>query len=177
MSEDSAERGCRALTIDGGYRTGDLAAVRAALGDPAEFPNCPHPAELGVGGRPLEYAIHWSPPFAIEALLALGADPDVGDDAGFPPLHAVLSSGRPDDLRIIAPLLARGAAPDQRGLNDWTPLHHAVSLRDLGAIGVMLEWGACPSLATRIDDRATPIEDAEAIGFETTVAAMRRRSK
>ena len=47
--------------LDRAYRTGDLDALRTALGNPTDFPNCRQPHELGVGDLPLEYAIYWSP--------------------------------------------------------------------------------------------------------------------
>ena len=56
--------------VDEAYKAGDLAALRAALGDPPDFPNCLQPFELAVGGYPLEYAIYWSPLSFIEVLLA-----------------------------------------------------------------------------------------------------------
>ena len=53
------------------------------------------PFELGLG-HPLEYAIYWSPVQFIEELIGVGADPGYEDDAGFPALHAALSTSRKD---------------------------------------------------------------------------------
>jgi ankyrin repeat protein len=120
-------------------------------------------------GHCLEYAIYHSPLVLIRALLEIGANPNPTDHAGFPPLIAALSCsrsqpgspGRRDVLDIIQLLLAFGANPDQRGLNDYTPLHMAVSERNLPALGLLLEAGADPRLRTRIDDCQTPYEMAE----------------
>ena len=163
--------------IDDAYRRGDMAALKRALGDPSDFPNCQQPAELAVGGTPLEYAIYWSPGAFIEALLNLGADPNYADEAGFPALLAVLSTDRKDKYDLLTLLLDRGADIQQRGLNDWTPLHHAVSLRDLKAVDVLLTRGADPAAKTRIDDRTTPLEDAEAAGFTEAADMMKRAAK
>jgi len=93
--------------------------------------------------------------------------------AGFPPLIASLSCsrprpgapGRPDVTDIIKLLLSFGADPNQRGVNDYTSLHMAVSERNLPAVEILLEAGADPRLRTRIDDCETPREMAEQVGL------------
>ena len=122
-----------------------LAGLKAALGNPADFPNCLQPHDLGVGEYPLEYAIYWSPlPFIIE-LIEAGADAHYPDQAGFPSLIAALSTDRPNRLAVLTLLLDNGADVGQRGINDWTPLHYAVVQRDLPAVELLLEYGADPS--------------------------------
>jgi len=159
--------------VDGAYRAGDLAALRAALGNPPDFPNTLQPHQLAVGDYPLEYAIYWSPLSFIDELLAAGADPNYPDQSGFPSLIAALSSGRRDQHVIVGRLLAAGADVDQRGLNDWTALHYAVTQRDLEGVEILLGHGADPTLWTRIDDVTSPLEDAEAIGFKSAAVLLR----
>ena len=118
-----------ALAIHQAYRRGDLEALKALLGDPPDFPNCRGPA--GAGEIILEYAIYHSPLPFIRTLLELGADPNYQDHAGFPSLIAALSSARADRYQIIELLLAFGADIQQRGVNDWTPLHYAAANDDL----------------------------------------------
>lgn len=154
-----------------------MAALKAALGHPADFPNCRQPRDLAVCDYPLEYAIYWSPlPFIIE-LLEAGADVDYPDGAGFPSLIAALSSDRPNRLAVLTLLLDNGADVGRHGVNDWTPLHYAVVQRDLPAVELLLEYGADPSVRTRVDDRTTPLEDADATGFAEAAALMRRAKK
>src|SRR5260221_11055172 len=86
--------------IDRAYREGDMAALRRALGEPPDFPNCRQPFELCVGDYPLGYAIYWSPLAFIAELLPAGADPNYPDQAGFPSLIAALSSPRNDRIGI-----------------------------------------------------------------------------
>ena len=75
------------------------------------------------------------------------------------------SPGRNDTLDIIKLLLKYGADPNQRGINDYTPLHMAVAERYLPAVEVLLEAGADPRLRTTIDDYETPREMAERAGL------------
>jgi ankyrin repeat protein len=156
--------------IDAAFRAGDLAALRAAVDDPDCVPNGPMPRAIGPC---LEYAIYHSPLPFIRTLLEIGADPNPTDHAGFPPLIAALSRsnplpgspGRDDTLDIIELLLTFKADPNQRGINDYTPLHMAVGERHLSAVEILLEAGADPRLRTRIDDYETPLEMAERAGL------------
>jgi ankyrin repeat protein len=156
--------------IDAAFRAGDLAALRAAVEDPADIPNGPMPLSIGLC---LEYAIYHSPLPFIRTLLEVGADPNPAAANGFPPLIAALSCSRPqpgspgrtDTVEIIKLLLTFGADPNQRGINDYTPLHMAAGERNVLAIEVLLDAGADPGLRTRIDDYETPRELAEAAGL------------
>lgn len=156
--------------IDDAFHAGDLAALRAAVDDPASVPNGPMPMTIGPC---LEYAIYHSPLRFIRTLLEIGADPNPEDHAGFPPMIAALScsrpvpgsSGRADVLEILKLLLAFKADPNQRGINDYTPLHMAVGERNARAVELLLQNGADPHLRTRIDDCETPREMAEQAGL------------
>jgi ankyrin repeat protein len=163
--------------IDDAYRKGDIDALLVALGDPADFPNCPHRWDLGLGDFPLEYAIYWSPLAFIETLLDHGANPNYPDRGGFPSLIAALSTDRPDRLELLCLLLSRGADTAQRGLNDWTPLHFAVSRDDVAAIELLVAHGADVSAPTRIDDLTTPLEEAEQLNRKGAINALKGGQK
>jgi hypothetical protein len=137
--------------IDLAFRTGDLDALRTAVEDPSLIPN----GWLGPAiGSCFIYAIYHSPLAFLRQLLALGGDPNLPVDDGFPPLVAALSGGRNDVLRL---LLEHGADPNaQRGINDYTPLHMAVAQQNAHAILILLDHGADPHARTRIDDCETP---------------------
>ena len=168
------------LRIDAAFRAGDLAALRAAVADPSAVPNGVMPLEIGSC---LEYAICHSPVAFIRTLLEAGAAPTPAEPTGFPPLlAAVLASqrvtgypGRPDAHAIVDLLLACGADPNVRGMNDETPLHVAVALGDLPLVRALLTAGADPELDTRIDDGVTPVALARAKGFEAIVALLESR--
>jgi ankyrin repeat protein len=157
--------------IDRAFRAGDLGALRAAVDDPALIPNGPMPLTIGPC---LEYAIYHSPVAFIRQLLEIGADPNPTDHAGFPPIIAALSCSQPapgttpraDVPEIITLLLSFGSDPNQRGINDYTPLHMAVGLENLPILTLLLQAGADPRLRTRIDDCETPREMAVAAGFQ-----------
>lgn len=156
--------------IDAAFRAGDIAALRNAVDDPAAVPNGPMPLTIGSC---LEYAIYHSPVGFIRTLLEIGADPNPPDHAGFPPLIAALSCSRPqpgapgrqDVIEILELLLAFKSDPNQRGINDYTPLHMAVSERNLPAVELLLTSGADPRLRTRIDECETAREMAEHAGL------------
>lgn len=162
------------ITLHEAYRRGDMAAVRAALGDPPDFPNCRGPR--GMGENILEYAIYWSPLAFVRALLDMGADPNYGDHAGFPSLIAALSANRADRADLVKLLLARGAEIDQRGVNDYTPLHWAAAVDDAAMVELLLAHGADPAARTNVDDYATPLEEAERLGRVAAAQVLRART-
>jgi len=158
------------LKIHAAFCAGDLAALRAAVDDPAAIPNGPMPLAIGPC---LEYAIYHSPLPFIRTLLELGADPNPSNHSGFPPLIAALSCSRSqpgsparsDVMAILALLLEYGVDRNQRGINDWTPLHMAVGERNRAAIQLLLAAGADPLARTRIDEYDSPREMALAAGL------------
>jgi uncharacterized protein len=168
--------------IDRAFREGDLEALRAAVDDPAAVPNGRIP--YGIGSC-LVYAIYHSPVALIRRLLEAGADPNVPVDDGFPPLIAALTctraapgaTRRQDVDDIIRLLLSFGADPNQRGINDYTPLHMAVAERNPLAVHILLDAGADPRLRTRIDDCESPLAMAEAAGLAEIAAMLARKGQ
>ena len=171
LTESGGRDLSNAMAIHEAYLRGDLEALKAALGDPPDFPNCRGPR--GVGENILEYAIYWSPKGFVRALLELGAEPNYGDHAGFPALLAALAANRSDKRALIELLLSFGAEIEQRGINDWTPLHYAVALGDRDAVQTLLSRGADPSARTRIDDLSSPLQDAEQLGLNEIADLLR----
>jgi uncharacterized protein len=162
--------------IDDAFRQGDLDALRAVVDDPSLVPNGVMPITIGSC---LVYAIYHSPLAFIRTLLEIGADPKAPADDGFPPLIAALSCGRQmpgaiartDIDEIVRLLLAFGADPNQRGINDYTPLHMAVAERQALAVQILLDGGAVPGVRTRIDECETPLDMARRAGL-TEIAAV-----
>jgi len=168
--------------IDDAFARGDLDALRAAVDDPTVIPNGRMPDTVGPC---LVYAIYHSPLAFIRKLLEIGADPNIPVDDGFPPLIAALSCARdvPGATRrtdvddILRLLLSFGADPNQRGINDYTPLHMAVAQREALAVQILLDGAADPELPTRIDACESPLEMAEAAGLVVIAAMLARKGK
>ena len=160
------------IVLHEAYRSGDLETLKAALGEPPDFPNSGNPT--GFSDSCLEYAIYHSPLPFVRTLLELGADPNDPDDGGFPSLIAVLSTDRIDKCELIELLLAFGADIQQRGVNDYTPLHNAAAAEDLKAVELLLAHGADPQARTNVDDHATPLEEAERLGRVAVVGLLRK---
>ncbi|MGH9672184.1 MAG: ankyrin repeat domain-containing protein, partial [Bryobacteraceae bacterium] len=78
---------------------------------------------------------------------------------------------------ILRLLLSFGADPNQRGINDDTPLRVAVAARDPLAVRILLDSGADPALATRIDKCETPLQMAEVAGLTVIADMFARRGK
>jgi uncharacterized protein len=172
IPEDRCERYRIFKAIDDAFKAGDFDALGKALGGSPTWFDQTMPFEFGLG-HPLEYAIYWSPRRLIEELIAAGSNVNYPDDAGFPSLIATLSTDRADKLDILSLLIGHGADLHQRGVNDWTPLHYAVSRHDLEAIRLLLASGADPTARTRIDDYRTALEEAEAAGLQDCVLLVR----
>lgn len=162
---------CDVIRIHEAFQRGDMEALRSELGHPPEFPNSPSPT-LAIGNF-LEYAIYHSPLPFIRTLLELGADPNYGDHAGFPSIIAALSSQRPEKYEIVEMMLAAGADIQQRGVNDYTPLHYAATVNDVKAVELLLRHGADPSVRTNIDSYTTPLEEAEMLGAGDAARVLR----
>jgi ankyrin repeat protein len=157
------------LRLHEALRAGDLEAVRYALGNPRDFANA-RDAYLNV--HVLSYAIALAPLDLVRALLEAGADPNYEDLGGFPSLLSAIDAARPDGPALLALLLDFGADVQQRGINDYTPLHHAAARDDAAAIEVLLARGADPDARTRIDDLTTPREEALRAGNAAALRAL-----
>lgn len=159
-----------ALAIHEATVAGDLDRLREAFGNPDDFPN----SRDECGEPCLDHAIYHGPLSLVRALLELGADPNYADAGGFPSLFAAIDRAAPDRHQVLELLLAAGADVQQRGFNDYTALHQAACRDDAAAVEILLRHGADPKARTRIDDYATPLEEAELFGHAVGAAALRR---
>jgi ankyrin repeat protein len=96
------------------------------------------------------------------------------DGEGGTVLHSCIDRNRPDRMEILHALIEAGADLNARGLHDWTPLHLAAYRNNLEAVEILLKAGADPKLRTRIDNFATPDEEA---GSPTILEMIKRFAK
>lgn len=146
--------------LDRAFREGDWTTLKSELGTEVGFPNVSPHRSISVC---LVYAIYHSPLELVQNLLNEGANPDLHEGDGFPPLVAAFDS-KAKTLDVLKLLLENGADTDQRDFNDYTPLHLAAIRGDLPAVELLLVHGADPNATTRIDDMETPLEAAEKAG-------------
>jgi ankyrin repeat protein len=179
--DDGRGEADRFSRLDTAFRAGDLAAITRELSARPGFPNISaHPAM----GSCLTYAIYHGPVSLVSALLDAGGDPNWPDDDGFPPLIAALtcaenapgSPARTDVDELLELLLGHRADTDQRGVNDYTPLHLAAAQGNVSAARILLAHGADPDAVTRIDDLETPWEIASAAGHDAVADVLRPRT-
>ncbi|KAJ3116059.1 hypothetical protein HDU96_010525 [Phlyctochytrium bullatum] len=116
---------------------------------------------------PLLIAVQSNNVDMVGLLLDRGADLAVKDAFGDGVLHAALSpSGRVEREPMIRLLVSRGAAVNARGSKGYTPLHRAVTNRNLPALPVLLDAGA--DLDVRNAAGKTPLDMARE-GFADAV--------
>ncbi len=61
------------------------------------------------------------------------------------PMPPIIGAARDGNVALLEQLLASGADPNVRaGVNDWTPLMHAIHKNQLGSVRVLLAHGARP---------------------------------
>jgi ankyrin repeat protein len=166
------ERMRRSIALERALRAGDLDAGRAALADPAAYPNA---VDGYTGNTVLQLALFIGSVETVTALLAAGADPNFEALDGFPALLLVVlhRDDAAERQAVMADLVAHGADLDARGINDWTALHVAAAHADGPIVRMLLTAGADPSARTRIDDLTTPADEAEAAGHHELARMLR----
>ena len=96
------------------------------------------------------------------------------DDEGYTPLHSAIEAEKHDVVKL---LIDSGAAIDGRGTNDWTPAHHAAAYNDVKSLKLLKNAGADFTIRTRIDEYATPLEEAEILGRSPEAVAYLRSTE
>lgn len=98
---------------------------------------------IGCGPRattPLTMAAARGDVGDLERLIAAGADPNSGGDSAFTPL---IWAARKGEVAAVRRLVALGADPNRSsGVNDWSPLLHALHKQQTKAALTLIELGA-----------------------------------
>jgi ankyrin repeat protein len=91
-----------------------------------------------------------------------------------PPLSPLIGAAREGDTARIVELVKGGANVNERGgVNDWTPLMHAVHKNQAASVRALIDAGADLSATAGARGRDTALRLAELQG-ETEIAAMLR---
>ena len=122
--------------------------------------NFPHGQDDLTGTSWIIHAVDHGSITSIKWLLWQQVAVDILDDDGYTPLLSAIESSRPDKYEILKLLIARGAPINQKGINDWTPLHMAAARNDVKALEILIARGADLTMKTAIDNYATPLEEA-----------------
>ena len=152
--------------LTGALRGGDIEALEEAAAIMDDFPEG---RDDFTGCRWIINAIDLGSVASIRWMLDQGVDLAFRGDDGSTPLLSALERGGEDRYEVLSLLIAHGAPLDQRGSNDWTPLHSAAAREDLEALRLLVDAGANLQVRTRIDDYATPLEEARTLGRQRAV--------
>jgi ankyrin repeat protein len=106
-------------------------------------------------------AIHCGSKLSIKWMLNKGVNLNFLGDDGYTVLHSAIERLAEDKYEIFELLLKNGAPINIHGINDWTPAHMAAAREDIRALGLLVKYDADLSIRTRIDNFATPLEEAK----------------
>ena len=88
-------------------------------------------------------------------------------------MSGFIGAVRNGDVATVRQMLARGADPNAvEGINDWTPLLHAVHKDQLGSVEALLDGHADPNRAVR---GITPLMMAAGYGYTPIVRLLLAR--
>lgn len=150
-------------------RDGAVEKLQEAAAVMEDFPEgCDH----FTGSRWIINAIDAGSIASIRWMLDRGVDLAFVQDDGYTPLLSALERSTEDRYLVLSLLVAHGAPVDQRGINDWTPMHAAAAREDIPALELLVDAGADPQARTRIDDCATPLEEARNLGRARAVTFL-----
>ncbi len=105
----------------------------------------------------------------VEWMLSKSVELDFRDCEGYTPILSALEREEPDKHEILKLLINHGAPINQKGVNDWTPLHMAAARNDVTSLRILIEHGADKTIRTEIDDYATPLEEAVSLDCKDAV--------
>ena len=166
MSDDTG------VDFSAALRSEDIAALDAIVRGRPDLPADPDH---------MLYAVACCPVASVAWMISHGAPVRIDVEDGFPLLHLCIdrlressASGIPADAHAVMRLLIdSGADVNERGVNDWTPLHRAAIGGDDAMIAILIDGGADHEARTGIDHYATPEEEARQLGYHRAADFIR----
>lgn len=129
------------------------------------IPGFPHVViDDPVESRWMGLAITQASMQSIDWLLGQKVDLSFKGLDGYGILHMLLECSRPEKYELLEKMIRHGAPVNQQGINDWTPAHMAAAWDDIEALQILIRYGADLTIRTRIDNYATPYEEAVELG-------------
>ena len=157
----------------------DMAAAVLRSGDRARLielrdllDGFPEGVDSFIGRRWILNAIDFGARTSVEWILEQHVDLSFRDEEGYTPLLTVIDSKRADRYELLEVLLRAGAPVNRKGINEWTPAHLAAARDDVDALRILVAHGADLTIRTDIDDFATPLEEARALGSARAVSFL-----
>jgi ankyrin repeat protein len=145
---------------------GDLALLEEAA---AVLDDFPQGKDAYHGQQWITYAVAGGALPAIQWMLSKNVRLDFREEDGMTVLLHAIDRRQADRYAVLELLLQYGAPIDQQGLNDWTPAHMAAARNDVSALQILVHYGADLTIRTRIDDYATPLEEARLLKRQEAV--------
>ena len=109
---------------------------------------------------------------SVKWILDKGVDLSFTDEEGCTPLLSAIDREFPDKYEVLQLLIKRGSPLNKQGWNDWTPLHQAAAREDIQSLEILVNSGADLNVRTRIDDYATPLEEAKNMKRTKSIAFL-----
>lgn len=139
------------------------------------FPGFLEEREEIVGPYWITNAIQYGNYDVVEWVISKGVKLNFKAKDGYSVLHSAINAESKDKYRIMRLLILHGADMNVCGVNDYTPAHLAAVRNDVKALKILFESGANMWARTKIDNIATPLEEARSCGGGTAAVAFLRQ--
>lgn len=129
----------------------------------------PEGVDTRMGHHWIMHALDCGSIGSIRWILGQGITLDFVEADGYGVVHSALERSGPDRYEVLELLLSHGAPVNAHGINDWTPAHMAAAKENIEALQMLIRFGADLSIRTRIDDCATPLEEAKILDKQKSI--------
>jgi ankyrin repeat protein len=100
---------------------------------------------------------------SVAWMLSRGIDLTIPNEKNYSIIHEILDHSVINRYELLNLMLKHGAPINDQASNDWTPAHWAAVNEDIDALELLVRYGADLTIRTRIDNYATPLEEARTL--------------